>query len=151
VTAVNEVHKPAGPQVMRRVNYLAVGVAAIAAFVVGAVWYSPLLFGEAYLKVRGIDPRAVADITPPAGELLGELARNLVVAFVLAHFVVRFGVARWKSALQLGLWVWVGFQAMLLVGAVLHEGMPWVLYAIHAGDALVKTLLMALILGAWRR
>jgi hypothetical protein len=29
--------------------------------------------------------------------------------------------------------------------------MPWMLYAIHAGDALVKTLLMTVILGMWRR
>jgi hypothetical protein len=39
---------------------------------------------------------------------------------------------------------------MLLLGALLHEGMPWMLYAIHAGDALVKTLLMTVILGVWR-
>jgi hypothetical protein len=64
---------------------------------------------------------------------------------------VRLGVGDWKGALQLGLWVWVGFQAMLLMGAVLHEKMPWTLYAIHAGDALVKTLSMTVILGVWRR
>ena len=32
---------------MLRMNYLAIVVAAVAAFVVGAVWYSPLLFGKA--------------------------------------------------------------------------------------------------------
>jgi hypothetical protein len=40
---------------------------------------------------------------------------------------------------------------MLLLGAVVHEGMPPALYAIHAGDALVKTLLMSLVLGIWDR
>jgi len=70
---------------------------------------------------------------------------------VIAYFVVRLGVGDWKNALQLGLWIWVGFQAMLLMGAVLHEHMPWMLYAIHAGDALVKTLLMTGILGIWRK
>ena len=132
-------------------NYWAVVVAAAAAFVVGAVWYSPLLFGKAYMEVRGMDPAAMADMRPRAGELLGELAKNLVVAFVLAHFVVRLGIGDGKGAVQLGLWVWVGFQAMLLMGAVLHEKMPWMLYAIHAGDALVKTLLMTVILGVWRK
>src|SRR2546422_9534001 len=136
---------------MLRMNYLAIVVAAVAAFVVGAVWYSPLLFGKAYMEVRGMDPAAMADMRPRAGELLGELAKNLVVAFVLAHFVVRLGVGDLKGAVQLGLWVWVGFQAMLLMGAVLHEKMPWMLYAIHAGDALVKTLLMTAILGVWRK
>jgi hypothetical protein len=132
-------------------NYVAVVVAAAAAFVVGAVWYTPLLFGRAYMEVRGMNQGATADMRPPARELLGEFAKNLVVAFVLAHFVVRLGVGDWKGAVQFGLWVWVGFQAMLLMGAVLHEKMPWTLYAIHAGDALVKTLLMTVILGGWRK
>ncbi len=136
---------------MREINYWAVIAAAVAAFVLGAVWYSPLLFGNAYMEVRGMNPGAIAAMRPPAWELFGEFVKNIVVAFVLAHFVVRLGVRDWKGAVQLGLWVWVGFQAMLLMGAVLHEKMPWMLYAIHAGDALVKTLLMTAILGVWRR
>jgi hypothetical protein len=40
---------------------------------------------------------------------------------------------------------------MLVMGAVLHEKMPWTFYAIHAGDAFVKTLLMTVILGVWRK
>ena len=133
---------------MFAINYKAVVAAAVVAFVIGWIWYSPFLFGKAYMALRGINPEAV--MRPPAWELLAEFAKNLVVAFVLAYFVVRLGVADWKSAVQLALWVWVGFQAMLLMGAVLHEKMPWTLYAIHAGDALVKTLLMTVILSVWR-
>jgi hypothetical protein len=132
-------------------NYWAVVVAAVAAFVVGAVWYSPLLFGKAYMTLRGLNPGAMAGMRPPVPELLGEFVRNVVIAYVLARFVVSLGVVDGMGAVQLGLWVWIGFQAMLLIGAVLHEKMPWKLYAIHAGDALVKTLLMAVILGVWRR
>ena len=54
---------------MLKINYLAVIVAAVAAFVVGAVWYSPFLFGKAYMEVRGMNPGAMANMTPPAGEL----------------------------------------------------------------------------------
>jgi hypothetical protein len=136
---------------MLKINYGAVVVAAVAAFVVGALWYSPLLFGKAYMEVRGINSAAMAAAKPPVGELLGEFGKNLVVAFVLARFVVLLGVADWKAALQLGLWLWLGFQAMLLMGAVLHEKMPWILYAIHAGDAFAKTLVMSVILGVWRK
>jgi len=135
---------------MLKINYLAVIAAAIAAFVVGALWYSPLLFGRTYMEVRGLSPSALAEMKPRVGELVGEFVKNIVVAFVLAHFIARLGVRDWKGALQFGLWVWVGFQAMLLMGAVLHERMPLTLYAIHAGDALVKTLLMSSIVGVWR-
>ncbi len=133
---------------MPGISYVAVVTAAGVAFVVGAVWYTPLLFGNAYLTLRGLDPSS-AELKPPAGEMLGEFLRYLVIAYVLARFVVRLGIAGWLEALQLGFWLWFGFQGMLILGAVLHEGMPLKLYAIHAGDALVKTLFMAVILGVW--
>jgi hypothetical protein len=56
-----------------------------------------------------------------------------------------------KGALRVGLLVWFGFEAMAVVGSVLHENYPLGLYLIHVGDALMATLIMALILGAWRR
>ena len=42
---------------------------------------------------------------------------------VLARFVVLLGVVNCEGAVQPGFWVWVGFQAMLLMGAVIHEKM----------------------------
>jgi hypothetical protein len=45
---------------MPKVNYWAIVVVAIAAFVMGAIWYSPLLFGKAYMEVRGMNPDAMA-------------------------------------------------------------------------------------------
>jgi hypothetical protein len=133
---------------MPRVYYRAVVAAAVLAFVASAVYY--ILWGPVWLRLRGIDPTAVASTGPQVGEVLGQLVRNLVVAYVLAHFAALLRVADWKGAIRLGLWVWVGFEAMAIVGSVLHEGYPWGLYALHAGDELMSTLLMALVVGVWR-
>ena len=38
-----------------QINYLAVGVAALATFFLGALWYSPLLFGKLWLKAHGAE------------------------------------------------------------------------------------------------
>jgi hypothetical protein len=84
------------------------------------------------------------------GEILAEFARGLLVAIVLARFIVLLGVASWVGAVYLGFAVWIGFQATSIVGSVIHESYPWKLYAIHTGDALVKTLVMAVILSVWR-
>ena len=35
---------------MSTINWLAILVAAISAFVVGGIWYSPLMFGNAWMK-----------------------------------------------------------------------------------------------------
>ena len=136
---------------MLKVNYLVVIAAAVAAMVEGAVWYSPLLFGDAWMTLRGVHPGTTANMVPPLGEIIAEFIRSLVVAYVLARFVVLTGVSDWMGAVRLGLWLWLGFQAMAVAGSVIHENYPWQLYAIHAGDALAKTLLMAVIVGAWRK
>jgi hypothetical protein len=130
---------------LRRVNYLAVVVAAVAAFVASFVLYA--VFGNAIMELRGTDP-AAADAGTPAWAMLFVVVQSLVVAAVLAYFVARLGVAGWRGAVRLGVLIWV-FPAAILLGSVVHEGVPLTLAAIHAGDWLVKLLLMAAILGAW--
>ena len=41
-------------------------------------------------------------------------------------------------------WTWVAIYTAL-AGSVLHKGVPWRLYAIHAGNGLAKMLVMAMI------
>lgn len=135
---------------MARTNPLAILVAAAAAFVVGALWYSPLLFGDAYMALRGLSPDALSAATPPPGELMAEFVRCLVVAYVLARFVARLGVVDWIGAVRLAAWVWLGFQAMAVLGSVIHEHYSWRLFAIHAGDALAKTILVTVLLSLWQ-
>ena len=133
---------------MRRKNYLAVLVAAVAAFVVSSVWYT--IFGNAWMELRGIDPATAADTATPAWTMLFVVFQSLVVAFMLAYFVGHLGIVDWKGAVRLGALVW-GFPAMILLGSVVHENVPLMLAAIHAGDWLVKLLLMTVILGVWRK
>lgn len=67
--------------------------------------------------------------------------RNVVLALVVA----------WLAGgdipvLLLALALWVGFPAVLLAGSVFHERVP---VALHAGDWLVKLLLITGIVGLW--
>ena len=68
------------------INYPAVVVAAVAAFVASALWYSPLLFGTLYATMRGADPGAMG----PRGDCRRAL-RTLVIAYVFARCVALFG------------------------------------------------------------
>jgi hypothetical protein len=134
---------------MLEIHYLSVVVAAVAAFVMSSVWYT--VFGKARMELLQ-DPRATADMRKvPAWKKAAELVRELVIAYVVARFVVQLGVVEWRAALQLGVWLWFGFVFMILVGAVVWDNVPWKLTAIHAGDWLVKLPLMAVILSLWRR
>jgi len=136
---------------MPKINYWAVGVAAVAAFAMASLWYSPLLFGKLWMELRGLDPTAMAGMKMSAGKVLGEFGRELAVTYVLARFVALLGAVDWKRAVSLGLWAWIGFPATLLAGSILWDNVPWKLAAIHGGDWLVKMLLITSTLGLWRR
>jgi hypothetical protein len=41
------------------INYLAVLVAALVSMVIGGLWYSPLLFGNIWMKLSGITQKDV--------------------------------------------------------------------------------------------
>ena len=143
----HEAVRKGGITLRTKVNYRAVLVAAVAVLVTSALYY--VVFGTAWLRLRGIDPDT-AELAPPVWQMAGQSARNLVVALVLAYLLSRLGATTPKDALRLGLLVWLGFEAMAVAGSVLHEGYPLGLYVLHVGDALQATLVMALILGAWR-
>ena len=135
---------------MLEIHYLHVVVTAVSAFVMSSIWYT--VFGKARMALLDQDPRATADMRKvPAWKKATELVRELVIAYVVARFVVQLGVADWKAAVQLGVWLWFGFVFMFLVGAVVWDNVSWKLTAIHAGDWLVKLPLMAVILAVWRK
>src|SRR5438093_12091726 len=131
---------------MVHVNYVAVLVAAVAVFVLGWLWYSPLLLFKQWVRLRGMDPvAAMAGAKMPAGKLLIELVRCLVLAYVIAHFVALLGGSSWMGAVHLGLFLWIGFPVILLTGSVIWEDVPWKVAAIHAGDWLAKMLVISII------
>ena len=136
---------------MVHVNYLAVLVAAVAVFVLGWLWYSPLLFYKPWMRLRGMDPvAAMAGAKMPAGKLLIELVRCLVLAYVIARFVALLGVGSWLGAVHFGLSLWIGFPVILLIGSILWENTPVKVAAIHAGDWLVKMLVIPIIVSVWQ-
>ena|SRR5712692_10147411 len=130
---------------MTGINFVAVGVSVVAAFVMSTVWY--IVFAKQRLKLSSA---AVAEPKrPPPLKMAGELIRSFLLASVLGYLLVHTGVAGLTGAVRLGLVLWIGFPFVLLTGSIMWEGVPWKLAAIHAGDWLVKILLMTVILGTW--
>ena len=58
-------------------------------------------------------------------------------------------VADWTGAVKLGFSLWIGFPIVLWTGAVLLEKVPAKLATIHAGDWLLKPLVIAVIVSVW--
>jgi NAD(P)-dependent dehydrogenase (short-subunit alcohol dehydrogenase family) len=124
----------------------AIGLATAAAVAASGAWYAA--FGRRLAQLHD----AYAEDTAAAGWIVPvELARSGTVAVTVSALAARIGVTRPRDAVRLGLALWVAFPGVLLTGSVVHEKVPWRLAAIHAGDWLVKLLLVSLATGVRRR
>lgn len=130
---------------MTDINYWAVLVAAVAAFLAAFGYY--VAFGAQLVKLSSA---AAERDKPPPWLIPVELVRAFLVALVVAGVASRMDVEDWTGALILGVALWIGFPLVLLSGSVLHEKVPWKLAALHSGDWLVKLLLISVIVGVWR-
>ena len=134
------------------INYIAVLVAAIAAFIVGMLWYSPVLFGSQWQKLMGFSEEELKKMKEKsmAPSMIIMMLSQLVMAFVLAHIIDVFGAFELTPALEVGFWLWLGFMATKNLGVVLWLGKSWNLYFLNAMYDLVTLLVMAAILGPWQ-
>jgi hypothetical protein len=134
---------------MKKINYWAVLVAIAVTFTASAVWYAA--FAHQYFELRGIDPNDQAATAMSAWQVLIILGRHLVVTLVMAYIFVRIGITTLKDGLGMGFLFWLGFPAVLLVGSIASDKVPFELAAIHGGDWLIKLLIIGIILAVWRK
>jgi Protein of unknown function (DUF1761) len=127
-------------------NWFAIIVAALVPMVLGALWYSPLLFAEPWLQAVG---RRREELTGASlGYTLSAVAA-LVTSYALAR-IMRWAEVDdlWNGAL-VGVLVWVGFIATVLAVTTYFGGRPRQLWLINAGYQLIALVLMGAIHGAW--
>jgi hypothetical protein len=131
-------------------NYIAVVVAAIAYWLLGAVWYS-VLFNKAWMELEHITPEQVAGAPAPIAPFIISFLLNLVIAFVLAQ------ICAWRNAntaargAALGILIWIGFLGPVTYTTYMYEMRPKQLFAINEFYVLVGMCLMGAIIGAWPR
>jgi hypothetical protein len=127
-------------------NWIAIIVAAIIPIVLGALWYSPVLFAEPWMRAVGRTREELGNAA--FGYLLSAIGA-LVSSYALARIIKWAEVDDlWNGAL-VGILVWVGFVATVLAVTTYFGGRPRVLWMINAGYQLVALVLMGAILGAW--
>jgi hypothetical protein len=128
---------------MPEVNYLAVALAALSAFLLGGLWYS-LLFAKPWAALTGQSEEKLKSGNP-AIIFGGAFLLNLVAAYVLAMFIgpldMKFGALAGLSA---GL-CWV---AVSLGVNYLFERRPLGLWLINGGYFTLQYTAMGAIIGA---
>ena len=130
------------------INYWAVVVAAVINMVVGALWYSPVLFGKVWSNLIG---KKMEDMRANAGPGYSITTLGaLVQSFVLAVLVHNLGLTTAVKGAWLGLLVWLAFTAATTASDTVFAGRPWKLWKINTGYYLVVLLINGTLLSVWR-
>jgi Protein of unknown function (DUF1761) len=130
-------------------NYIAVVVAAVVYWLLGAVWYG-FLFSKAWMDLEQLSPERAASVNLVLTYVI-TFVLNLVIAFVLAQ------ICAWRNAntaargAALGILIWIGFIGPVTYTTHMYEVRPVQLFAINEFYSLVGLALMGAILGAWTK
>ncbi|GAB1265374.1 DUF1761 domain-containing protein [Aurantivibrio infirmus] len=129
-----------------QLNIIAILVAAISSFVLGGLWYSKVLFGNAWMKETGITEEKAQN---------ANMLRTFSLAFV-ASLVIAFNLAMFLGAEStLGTGAFYGFLAGFGWVAMafgindLFEQRSLKLFLINAGYHTVGFTIMGAIVGVW--
>jgi hypothetical protein len=132
---------------LQKLNLWAILAATVSAFLVGGLWYSPLMFGKLWKKANhfGTDE-------PPAatGRIFAlSFVLSLIMAVNLAMFLndPKTTLAWGATA---GFLAGFGWVAMGLGIVSLFERRSWTYVIVNGGYLTVALVLMGAILGGWR-
>jgi hypothetical protein len=132
-------------QAVAHIHWIAVAVAAIAGFPLGALWYGPI-FGKAWLAATEIATERLQQANK--GRIYGTtLLLNFVIATSLAMFIG--SKATLADGLFAGFMAGLTFVAAALGITYLFELRTLTLWAINGGYQVVMFCVMGAILGAW--
>ncbi|RQP11390.1 MAG: DUF1761 domain-containing protein [Microbacteriaceae bacterium] len=132
------------------INYIAVVLAALSSMVVGAVWYTPKVFGTYWMKQSGIEPGSGAPFLRP---VIVTLLVSFITAWVLAgaarlSFEFYGGSFLWNAVLT-SVILWAGFTAARFITHDQFDRRPVGLTVLNCAHELVTVLIMAVIIGVW--
>ncbi len=136
---------------LAQIDYLALLVTTLAGFLIGWLWYSPVLFLKPWMAEMKIDEAKMKDSANKgmAGFFIRGFLYTLFSTFALTILILSRGNPNYVKGAGIGL-----FVGLLLVGARMLNGAVWEqksakLMAILVGHEVVLFGVQGAILGAW--
>jgi hypothetical protein len=124
------------------VNLWGIFIAAVVAFVFGALWYG--LLGTLWMKAAGLTKE---DTRPNPKIFIVTFLCQLVMALVLAGVIFHTGETTLKTGLISAVLIWLGFVVTTQIVNHRFQGAPWALTLIDGGHWLGVLLIQGAVIG----
>ncbi len=131
-----------------KVNIWSVILAGFSYLLIGALWYSPLLFGKQWIKLNGFTDEDFKSNKPMWMITLLSFLSAAVASFVISMILGPNPNASFGAII--GASIAIFWVTMSKLTSVLFENQPFNLFLLHAGFDLVSFMVMGAIVGYWR-
>ena len=131
-------------------NWLHIVVAAVGYFMLGALWYSKILFANSWIKSTGVDmnnPNAKKGV---GGIMAFTFILEFFITVGLAILIYRIGLSGLMSGVKLGLFTGILFSGIAISISYLYQMKPASLSMIDGGYHTVGQIIAAVILCMWK-
>lgn len=138
-------------EALAQINWLAVVVATLVAFVIGGVWYSPKVFGDTWKSLLGKKATTMngTNLTHLMGYAFALTFISLVVLAVVMY-AIGSSVLSAGQGLLFGLIVGAGLVAVCIGINYTYEQRRLKLWLINSGYIVTYFAVAGMIIGAWR-
>jgi len=139
-------------EIFSHINWLAVIVATVAYFALGAIWYSKVAFANKWIQGHGINVNA-ADATKGMGQIMFfSFVAMFVICLTQAIIISKMGLTGGvMSGLKVGLITGVGISWMAISIGYLYTKKPMTLHIIDGLYHTVGQVIAAIILCMWTK
>jgi hypothetical protein len=135
-----------------QINWIAVLVAAVVYFVIGAAWFAPATFGRPWMAAIGWDEsRPRPEMNPVS--YVGPAAFYLVASIATALLAAATGSDTLPEGIVLGLVVGLGYALVVTATDAVfdpNKPKPWTWFAISGAYHVVSLILVGAIVAAWQ-
>lgn len=133
------------------INYTSILALTAFAQIIGALWYSPVLFGNLWLKLMNFSKQQLKEIekTNMSAHMFISLIQHLILIFVLEITLTIMGMNTFAQGFLTGFLLWAGFVLTTMLNSVLWEQKDFKIYLINITHYLVVFTIAGGILGYW--
>jgi hypothetical protein len=132
-----------------KTNYAAVFVAAVAYWLLGAIWYG-VLFSKPWMALENISMEQAKSMNPVLPYVI-TFVLNLLIAYSLAQICIWRNANTIGRGASVGVLLWIGFIGPITYTTYMYEMRPKELFAINQFYPLAGMVLMGAIIGAWTK
>jgi len=136
-------------EILKNIHWLAVLVAAVGYFALGAIWYSKILFAPRWLALVKIDARDPNATKGMAAIMTTSFVTILVACIGLAILVAYLHLSTFSQGVKLGALTGICFGSTSISNSYLYEKRPSGLHFINGGYTLVGNIIAAVIICIW--